>query len=438
MFEVASHVRAVLLALQFEGGRTEQLQTFTDSEWRDLLFRWDFRRCMNPLRQTCGDALPEWVRLQIDQNLADNAQRLEGIKADYSRFSNASRLKGASHLVIKGFTLWPGFVDHPRFRLQSDIDLYCPSESILAARDVLVELGYTPETQVDFRYADHLPSMVPKSTWKWRGNSYDPEMPISFELHHSFWNEKVMRLRPKGLDQFWIRRVERQLDDITFPALSEVDTFGYAALHLTRNLLREQPSLYQIYELARFLNVYAENTTFWKGWKAEHDSSLRRLEAIACQTAALCFTCQLPDEIEREIACLPLAVTTWFDTFTRLPMSPRLYPRRDWVWLHVSLVESSREKLSILRDMLLPTQVTTLASIGQLDREIGKQEPRRSPIERLSRYIAYVSSRLMFYLRLIASTLWRGARFWWSMKGPRGRFHNLGRANSSLNCAPDE
>ena len=119
-------------------------------------------------------------------------------------------------------------------------------------------------------------------------------------------------------------------------------------------------------------------------------------------------------------------------------MSPRLYPRRDWVWLHVSLVESSREKLSILRDMLLPTQVTTLASIGQLDREIGKQEPRRSPIERLSRYIAYVSSRLMFYLRLIASTLWRGARFWWSMKGPRGRFHNLGRANSSLNCAPDE
>ena len=58
MFDVASHVRAVLLALQFEGGRTEQLQTLTDSEWRDLLLRWDFRRCMNPL-----DGNPRFITL---------------------------------------------------------------------------------------------------------------------------------------------------------------------------------------------------------------------------------------------------------------------------------------------------------------------------------------------------------------------------------------
>ena len=94
MFDVASHVRAVLLALQFEDSRTKELQTFTDGEWQDLLFRWDFRRCIDPLRQTCGDALPESVRLQNNQSLADNAQRLQGIKEDYSRFSNASRLNG--------------------------------------------------------------------------------------------------------------------------------------------------------------------------------------------------------------------------------------------------------------------------------------------------------------------------------------------------------
>src|SRR6478672_5791983 len=222
MFDVALHIRAVLLALQFEDRRTEGLRSLNDVEWQDLLSRWDFRRCMVPLHQTCGDELPGWVRLEIDQRLVDNAERLQRIKGYYSRFSNASRLNGASHMVIKGFTLWPGFVDPPRLRLQSDIDLSCPPESILVARDVLVELGYTPETQVDFRYADHLPSMVPRSTWIWRGNSYDPEMPISFELHHSFWNEKVLRLRPKGLDQFWIRRVERQLDGLSFPALNEV------------------------------------------------------------------------------------------------------------------------------------------------------------------------------------------------------------------------
>jgi hypothetical protein len=263
-------------------------------------------------------------------------------------------------------------------------------------------------------------------------------MPASFELHHSLWNEKVMRLRPTGLDQFWNRRGERRLDGISFPALSEVDTFGYAALHLTRNLLREQPSLHQIYELARFLNVYAENRPFWKGWEAAQDDSLRRLEAISCQTAALCFACHLPDEIEREIAGLPVAVTTWFAKFTGLPMSPQSHPRRDWVWLHVSLVESFRERLSVLRDMLLPTQVTTLEHIDRLDSQSGKQEVRRSPIQRRSRYIAFVCLRLVFYLRLTTSTLWRGARFWWSTKGARGRFHDRGRANSSLNCVPEE
>ena len=438
MFDVASHVRAALWALQFQDRRTEGLWSLTDGEWRDLLSHRDFFRCMVPLRQTCGDQLPDWVRLKIDQRLEDNAERLERIKGQYSRFSDALRCIGASHLVIKGFTLWPGFVDHPRFRLQSDIDIYCPPESISGAHNVLVELGYAPETQVDFRYADHLPTMVPKSTWKWRGNVYDPEMPASFELHHSLWNEKVMRLRPTGLDQFWNRRVERRLDGISFPALSEVDTFGYAALHLTRNLLREQPSLHQIYELARFLNVYAENRPFWKGWEAAQDDSLRRLEAISCQTAALCFACHLPDEIEREIAGLPVAVTTWFAKFTGLPMSPQSHPRRDWVWLHVSLVESFSERLSVLRDMLLPTQVTTLEHIDRLDSQSGKQEVRRSPIQRRSRYIAFVCLRLVFYFRLTTSTLWRGARFWWSTKGARGRFHNRGRANSSLNCVPEE
>jgi predicted MFS family arabinose efflux permease len=412
-------------ALQFQGRRTEGLHALTGDEWTDLLSRWDFHRCMVPLRLTCGDELPQWVRLQIDQQLEDNAERLEQIKWDYGRFSNALRSIEASHVVIKGFTLWPGFVDHPRFRLQSDIDVYCPPESILRARDALVELGYEPETQLNFKFADHLPTMVPRTNWKWRGNFYDPEMPASFELHRSFWNEKVMRLRLKGLDQFWMRRTEREFDGIRFPALCEVDTFGYAALHLTRNLLRENPSLHQIYELARFLNVYADNQHFWEDWRRLHEDSLRRLEAIACHTANRCFACEVPDEISQEIASLPDAATAWFDQFTRLPMTADLHPRRDWVWLHVSLVGSPREKLAIVRNRLLPSQVTMRESVDLMDRGRGRPEAPRSPIQRQSRYAAYVAWRLGYYARLFPSELWRGVRFWWSTKGLSRPFWNF-------------
>lgn len=415
MFDVPTHVRAILSALQFQESRVEGLAVLTDAQWKDLLTRWDFHRCMIPLRQTCGTEVPEWVRSEIDLRLADNLERLERIKADYARFSGALSSIGAQHVVIKGFTLWPGFVDHPRFRLQSDIDVYCPPEWILGARDALVKLGYKPETRQNFASADHLPAMVPETTWRWRGNFYDPEMPVSFELHRSLWNEGVLGIRTKGLDQFWIRRSERQLDGFRFPALNEPDNFGYAALHLTRNLLRDQPSLHQIYELARFLHTSADKRDFWEDWRATHDDSIRRLEAIACLTASKCFTCNLPDEMKQEIACLPEVVMTWFDEARGLPMSPGL-PRKNWVWLHVCLVESAWEKLSILCKSLLPSHLPTADDVEKLDEESPDPHVRRSPIMRPAKYLAYVASRLAHYSRLIPSELWHGARFWLSSK----------------------
>ena len=416
MFHVPSHVNAVLSALQFEGGCTEELQTLTDAEWKDLFLRWDFHRCMIPLRQICGDTLPEWVRLQIDQRLADNAERLERIKADYFRFSNASRLKGASHVVVKGFSLWPGFVDHPRLRLQSDIDIYCPPESILLARDALVELGYEPETERYFRFADHLPTMVSQKEWKWRGKYYDPDIPVSFEIHYSFWNEKVLRIRPKGLDQFWLRRYERQLEGICFPSLSEVDTFGYAALNLTRNLLRDQPSAHQIYELARFLHTNANNQQFWDDWWVAHDESLRRLEAISCYAAKSCFSCRVSEPMKREFACLPAKAKAWYDQFSNISLSHELRPSKDWLWLHESLVESTRDRVWIIGDRLLPVWVPPLKITDRRDATIGERQEERSLLRRQAKYIKYVASRLFFHLRLIPLTLWRGAHFWWSTK----------------------
>ena len=82
MSDVPLQVRATLSALQFQGRRTEGLHTLSHQEWNDLLSRWEFHRCLVPLRLTCGEDLPEWVRLQIDRRLQDNTIRLERIKND--------------------------------------------------------------------------------------------------------------------------------------------------------------------------------------------------------------------------------------------------------------------------------------------------------------------------------------------------------------------
>ena len=166
MSKVPHHFTAMLAALKFSGSHPEALRNLTHYEWEDLLSRWEFIRLAVCLRQVCGDILPDWVRSRIDRNLADNAERFERIKVVYLDFVAALRDTGAEHLVLKGFAQSPGYVEHPRFRLQSDIDLFCPPESILRAHDTLAMLGYEPEKGLDFRAADHLPTMVPKTRWR--------------------------------------------------------------------------------------------------------------------------------------------------------------------------------------------------------------------------------------------------------------------------------
>ena len=301
MPDIPPPIAAVLSALRFCGSRRESLRALTDPEWESVLSRWEIRRLMIPLRQACGHDLPEWVRSRIDQNLADNAQRFDHIKTVYLTFANALRDTGAEHVVVKGFAQWPDFVENPRSRLQSDIDVYCPPESIDQARDALSKLGYEEAHGLDRELSDHLPTMVLKTEWKWRGNYYDPEMPVSFELHFCFWNESQGRFGPKGLDQFWSRRVERRLDDFTFPALTSVDNVGYSAL----NVLRDALQWLSVHTSCLRVGACSSTQTrtieaFWRSWRELHDDSLRGdSEAISFRLAFHCFACRLAEELAR-------------------------------------------------------------------------------------------------------------------------------------------
>jgi predicted MFS family arabinose efflux permease len=256
--------------------------------------------------------------------------------------------------------------------------------------------------------------MAPKTSFQWRGNYYDPEMPVSFELHFCFWNESITRLRPKGVDRFWSRRIERRLDNVSFPALNAVDNFGYAALHLTRNLLRSVTSSpYQVYELARFLHTNADNEQFWKEWRETHDDSLLRLETIACRLAFQDYACQLAEEVEKEMDRLPIAVKAWFDRFAIAPLSQQQQPEKDGLWLHLSLIESSTERRLVLRERLFPTRVFPIERVDLPDFAGERQQGRRSTSWRRFRYLAYIISRIAHHLFVLPFTLWRGVCFWW-------------------------
>jgi MFS family permease len=417
MRRIPHHVQALLSALLFHDAHYDRLQSLDESEWRELLEFCDLAHLTIPLLQNCRHVLPDWVRERIERNASDNAKRFERIKRIYLEMAKALEDVQVEYLVIKGFAQYPGYVEDPRLRMQSDIDLYCPSESIFRARDQLLNLGYRPLRGLEHLPTDHLPAMVRKTGWEWRGNAFDPEMPPSVELHFSLWNEATARFAPKGLDDFWSRRVTRAVGNFSFPALHPVDNLGFSALHALRDVLSGDWALHRIYEMARFLHTSAKDKTFWKEWRELHNDSLRICEAISFRLARDWFACDLSEEVEAEVGDLSPAVQEWFQAFCNAPLEGMFHPNKDGVWLHIALLESSRDKRAVLRDALMPVRIPAVGAPGQDTTRYGRKKkfwPSQS--HRHAKYLFYVASRLVYHARTLAPTVLHGARWWLATK----------------------
>jgi hypothetical protein len=263
---------------------------------------------------------------------------------------------------------------------------------------------------------EHLPPLRRKTAWHWHGNPYDPEMPLAIELHHSLWDSAIERFGPQGIADFWHRRVERRLEEISFSALCAIDSLGYLALNLVRDLLRGTGLVTsQVYELAWFLHRNSRDKEFWNCWTEMHDGELRRLESVSFLLARTWFDCDLAEAVETEINRLPLGTRRWFDSPDTRP-SPMgwLRPNKDRIWLHISLLETGAEKRNVIFDRLLPR-------VLPLDAAIASKVPNNAPTDASPsytyyRYILYLLIRASYHLWVLPTTLWHGFRWWRSAK----------------------
>ncbi|HEV2276418.1 MAG TPA: nucleotidyltransferase family protein, partial [Acidobacteriaceae bacterium] len=210
---------ALMAALQLQGANTEALLELTEREWQELLKFCDLAHLTLSLARVEGSGFPAWVLDRLGRNVNDNVTRFERVKATYQEAAAVLNEAKARFLVLKGFTQSPEYVKNPRLRVQSDLDLYCPPEMVERARAALLSIGYRPDERQDYRRADHLPALARPGSWQWRGNAFDPEMPLSIELHFCLWNEEISLFPLPEVNRFWSRREFRKLEDISFPAL---------------------------------------------------------------------------------------------------------------------------------------------------------------------------------------------------------------------------
>jgi hypothetical protein len=326
--------------------------------WNRLLQFCDRTQLTLPLALSDRVYLPAEIRERLDRNLAANARRWASTKQLFHTLAASFNSADLDFLVVKGFTHCPLFIDHPRFRVQYDLDLLFPRPAIAKAYDVLRSLNYEPIDGFEKTPLDHLPAMVQKTGWTWKGDYFDTDMPLRIELHFRLWDEETEGFEVCGLDSFWARREQRQLDEIHFQSFDPVDMIGYATLHLVRHLLRGDVRLFHVYEVARLLHRTASDQRLWQAWRSRHEESLQRVSLVAFALAQQWFRCALPPAVKESMHMLSGEVHRWLQNYAYSPISGLVRPNKDELWLHWNLISSPRRRVSMIVRRLLPKPTT--------------------------------------------------------------------------------
>jgi hypothetical protein len=384
-------IRAILDALRFD----RRPSALPDLSPADLAFA--DRQHLTPLLSRL-ELSPD-TRKYADAALARNAIRMQRFAAAYDEMADQF-----DHIVLKGFTHAPDFVDDIRLRAQYDLDLYVPSSERDKALGALHALGYEPIGGTEKLAMDHLPAMIRRTGWQWRGDYFDPDLPAGVEIHFRFWDAPTEHIRVEGLDDFWARRHGHRLDPI--------DALGYAALHLTRHLLRGNVRVFHVWELANFLDLHQgvhHDSAFWRTWQKQHSPSLRQTEAVAFLLAKSWFGCRLSDDAEAAIGALPPAVHRWFEIYAWSPLESDFRPNKDELWLHMTLLDSAADRLDVLRRRLIPASLPGPVSAIHIPDDQLTATLRAT---RAIRNVQYAASRAGYHARTLAPTLVEGIRWW--------------------------
>lgn len=401
---------AVLAALHLRDPRPEALTRLTDSEWRAALDFGDRSRLTLELRATAREAMPPWVRERTDRDAEKNLKRIATIEDAYRALAFSVASAGAEFVAIKGITHAALFGLRRETRPQYDIDLFSPREQVHAASDALCDLGYEPVRSLESFPTDHLPVLVRKTGWQWRGDYFDPDMPLSVDLHFQFWNEPLEHLPAPGTDEFWTRRTTLRIAGFELPALDPADALGYAALHALRHLLRGSLSPNHVYEIASMLDTLSEDERFWEHWRRLHPPQLRQLEAVLFRLAAEWFGPRLAEAVTEEIGRLSPAIQVWFDEFAASPACVPFDSNKNELWLHCSLAPSRRAAWSIAARRLLPRNLPPRATAMYVP---DAQMSWRRRLRGLLGYITYTTARLRHHLAALPKTASSGVRWWW-------------------------
>jgi MFS family permease len=390
---------AALSALHLTEPRPELLTRLTERDARKLLQYCDKSGLSLCVRMSAPDFLASEMAERGQKNLA----RLRLTEEAYTFVGKVLSADPAlEYIALKGITQCAHARMEPQERTQYDLDVYLPRENAgEAARRLAVE-GYDPMEGMDQFPTDHLPAMVKRTPFEWRGDFFASDLPFAIELHYQFWSPGVERLHAPGTEEFWSRRTMRRIGAVELPVLDAPDAIAYAALHLLKHLLRGAVKPFHVYELARCLHFNAADAELWKDWQMLHAPELRKLQAVSFLLAESWFGGECAPQAREEIERLPNSTRTWFEEFAASPATSPFLPNKDELWLHLDLLRSAEDRLSVARRRILPGNLPLFVDANS----------RGTAYER-TQWALLVTRRLRHHAISVFTMAASGARWWW-------------------------
>jgi hypothetical protein len=395
------HIAATFDALQFRNPSSHRVTKLSAAEWQRLLSWCDTRQLTLTLPHSFGPFIPPELCEDIEQRRARYQMRFERLKCALFEIVAVFGAANLEFIMLKGLSHAPVLTPDAIFRAQGDIDLWLTGPSVYKAEEALQSLGYV---SVGVSKSRHLSPLMRPGNWKWAGDLFDPAMPISVELHYELWSDKDEYIEAPGLEAFWQRRVVRDFDGHKVCVLRDEDLLGFAALHFLLHLLHGDLPLQRAWEIARFLDLHADDTRFWESWQTIHTPRLRRLETVVYDLVTLWFGCRWPAQLETEVMGFSKPVRSWLEDWFLSPLVSQWAPNKRELWLHLALIDAWPNKSRVFIRRLLPLirphlEVNAAAKVSPAD-------TARAALQRLR----FTSSRLFRHLRTLLPTIFDGLR----------------------------
>jgi hypothetical protein len=139
------------------------------------------------------------------------------IYEELSQVLRGLRNAGIDVLIFKGAALAETVYRHIGMRKMSDVDMLVRKKDLVAAQEIIVELGYKLKQGSQLFYTK-------KNT-----------IPVSIDLHSEIFSFLEMKLRRRIMDMIWSEAIPANIAGEEVRVMSPEDTIIYGAVHMSVN-----------------------------------------------------------------------------------------------------------------------------------------------------------------------------------------------------------